>query len=147
MEAMDEQDEKPEPIPIWMRNTGRKMTSYGAESLRNACIEYFRDIVNNPLEEDKAFVTKHGIQHATVRKMRAMSIVWASAIMYAQKFEGAAADLLNANLISRDLGLVDQHKVGGIEGAPIETKGPSDLARMVAFLLQRDAQKQRSGQK
>ncbi|WP_223834359.1 DNA-packaging protein [Spirosoma profusum] len=36
-----------------------------------------------------------------------------SAIMYTQKFEGAAAGLLNANLISRDLGLADKKEISG----------------------------------
>ncbi len=33
--------------------------------------------------------------------------------VYRQKFEGAAADLLNANLISRDLGLIDKSEYTG----------------------------------
>lgn len=32
-------------------------------------------------------------------------------VIFTQKFQGAAADLLNANLISRDLGLMDSQKV------------------------------------
>lgn len=54
-----------------------------------------------------------------------------------QKFEGAAADLLNANIIARDLGLADKSEVTGKDGGPIETKEMSDLelARKVAFLL------------
>ena len=34
-----------------------------------------------------------------------------SKVIYVQKFEGAAADLLNANIISRDLGLKDNQHV------------------------------------
>ena len=33
------------------------------------------------------------------------------AVIFRQKFEGAAADLLNANIISRDLGLMDKQSV------------------------------------
>ena len=33
------------------------------------------------------------------------------AIVYSQKFAGAAADLLNANIIARDLGLADRSKI------------------------------------
>lgn len=34
-------------------------------------------------------------------------------IIYGQKFEGAAADFLNANIIGRELGLVDKKQVDG----------------------------------
>jgi hypothetical protein len=34
-------------------------------------------------------------------------------VMRTQKFEAAAAGLLNANLISRDLGLADKAQIGG----------------------------------
>lgn len=37
-----------------------------------------------------------------------------------QKFAGAAADLLNANIISRDLGLADKTEVTGPGGGPIQ---------------------------
>ena len=37
-----------------------------------------------------------------------------------QKFSGAAADLLNANLISRDLGLSDRQELSGPDGGPLE---------------------------
>src|SRR5699024_4951501 len=32
-------------------------------------------------------------------------------VIYSQKFAGAAADLLNANIIARDLGLADKNQV------------------------------------
>lgn len=37
-----------------------------------------------------------------------------------QKFGGAAADLLNANIIARDLGLADKKEIGGPDGGPID---------------------------
>lgn len=42
--------------------------------------------------------------------------------IYSQKFVGAAADLLNPNIIARDLGLKDAHDLnhGGQDGNPIE---------------------------
>lgn len=41
--------------------------------------------------------------------------------IYNQKFTGAAADLLNANIIARDLGLADKKEHTGKGGGPIET--------------------------
>jgi hypothetical protein len=38
-----------------------------------------------------------------------------------QKFQGAAADLLNANIIARDLGLADRQEHTGRDGSPITT--------------------------
>lgn len=37
-------------------------------------------------------------------------------IIYNQKFQGAAADLLNANIIARDLGLSDKQELTGKDG-------------------------------
>lgn len=39
-----------------------------------------------------------------------------------QKFTGAAADLLNPNIIARDLGLRDGQEITGPNGGPIPTK-------------------------
>jgi len=63
----------------------------------------------------------------------------AEEIIREQKFTGAAADLLNANIIARDLGLQEKHnhEMTGKEGGPIETKDMSltDIARRMAFVL------------
>lgn len=58
-------------------------------------------------------------------------------VIRSQKFAGAAADLLNANIIARDLGLADKSELTGRDGGPIETKETSDrdLAKAVAALL------------
>lgn len=40
-------------------------------------------------------------------------IEWAEEIIYQQKFEGAAADLLNPNIIARELGLADKSELTG----------------------------------
>jgi hypothetical protein len=60
-------------------------------------------------------------------------------VIYQQKFSGAASDLLNANIIARDLGLSDKSEVTGKDGGPIETKDVSDLekARRIAYMLGR----------
>lgn len=47
-------------------------------------------------------------------------------IIYTQKFEGAAAGLLNANIISRDLGLIDKKDMT-TDGQPISDKKPVTL--------------------
>ncbi|MDC9826565.1 terminase small subunit, partial [Devosia sp. ZB163] len=40
-------------------------------------------------------------------------------IIRAQKFEGAAAGLLNPNIIARDLGLADKQELTGKGGSPL----------------------------
>ncbi len=58
-------------------------------------------------------------------------------MIFVQKFEGAAADLLNANIISRELGLADRQEHTGKDGGAIETRDVSnvEIARRIAFLL------------
>lgn len=51
-------------------------------------------------------------------------------VIYNQKFSGAAADLLNANIIARDLGLSDKSEITGKGGAPIG--GPLVVLNMPA---------------
>lgn len=46
-------------------------------------------------------------------------------IIYNQKFQGASADLLNANIIARDLGLVDKSQLNVID----ETKAMESLTQ------------------
>lgn len=96
-----------------------------------AC-EYFEWVEKNPLKEQKVFGS--GLR-MTVNKMRAMSqkafCIFAQIsyktfdnyndneaylhitarikdIIFTQKFEGSAADLLNANIIARELGLAEK---------------------------------------
>ena len=103
--------------------------------LWKACCEYFQWTEDNPLWEDKPFNYQGVVVDNTVCKMRAMTIsglcmfldicekTWANyrdkedflqvttraeKIIYNQKFSGAAADLFNANIIARDLGLTDK---------------------------------------
>lgn len=59
-----------------------------------------------------------------------------------QKFTGAAADLLNANIISRDLGLRDGVEHTGKDGGPITTEHTLDrnYARRLAFMLSEAAE-------
>ena len=114
---------------------GRKPKFGRAEDLWNACKEYFEWVEKNPLWEAKAFGYKGEVTIETVPKMRAMTLdglclfldidykTWASyrtrrgfiqvvtrteQAIKEQKFAGAAAELLNPNIIARDLGLVDK---------------------------------------
>jgi len=63
---------------------------------------------------------------------------WAEEVIYRQKFEGASADMLNSNIIARDLGLADKSKlVGDKEDDPIQhnvspSKKLSDLISSIA---------------
>ena len=40
-------------------------------------------------------------------------------IIRTQKFQGAAAELLNANIIARELGLADKSELSGAGGGPV----------------------------
>lgn len=121
-----------------------------AEDLWSACAEYFDWVTSNPLYEDKLVTFQGAASHEPCAKMRAMTIgglclfldvdvkTWrdwrdsradlapvitrAEAIIRQQKFEGAAADLLNSNIIARDLGLADKSELTGKDGGPIEVE-------------------------
>src|SRR5262245_53579495 len=41
-------------------------------------------------------------------------------VIYTQKFSGAAANLLNANSIARELGLADKTELQGKDGGPVQ---------------------------
>lgn len=65
---------------------------------------------------------------------------WADAVemveqvIYTQKFENAAANLLNAGMISRDLGLADRNEITGADGGPIQTDEVSARERIASKL-------------
>ena len=116
---------------------GRDKLFASPEALWESCCEYFQWVEENPLWETKLFSYQGAVSEGVIPKMRAMTIgglclfldidettwrAWragndkdfttvitkAEQIMYNQKFTGAAADLLNANIISRELGLADK---------------------------------------
>lgn len=122
---------------FWLNRSshGRNPTFASPDDLWNAAVEYFTWVDENPLWEDKLVVYQGLATHEPVAKMRAMTIHGlclyldisnSSFFDYAnkpdfldvvkkiqqvirdQKFIGAAADLLNANIIARDLGLVEK---------------------------------------
>lgn len=128
---------------------GRKPIFETPDDLWSAACEYFQWVEENPLYEDR-LVTFQGVAtHEPVAKMRAMTIAglclfldisrqgWfeycakpdfsdvtktIDDVIRSQKFAGAAADLLNANIIARDLGLADRSELSGPNGGPIETE-------------------------
>ena len=112
---------------------GRKPIFKTDEILWKACIEYFDWVEKNPLIESVVYQGK--VMKKGSPLMRAMTIsgmciyldisedTWANYrakkdflgvttraenIIYNQKFAGAAAGLLNANIIARDLGLIEK---------------------------------------
>jgi len=103
-----------------------------------ACCEYFQWASDNPLMAVELVKYQGEARQVKVPKMRAMTIAglcnfldiststWSSyrtspdflgvterveSIIYVQKFEGAAADLFNGNIIARELGLTDRQEV------------------------------------
>jgi len=115
--------------------------------LSNAAEEYFQWVEDHPLYEEKAFSYQGEIVKTDIYKMRAMTIAglcvfldigtstWSDykqkedfsavisnieSIIRTQKFSGAAADLLNANIIARDLGLTDKREIGSDPDKPVQ---------------------------
>lgn len=126
---------------------GRDKLFASADALWEACCEYFEWVEENPLWESKLFSYQGEITEGIAPKMRAMTIdgltlfldvdyeTWrrwredkdfravvsrAEQVIRSQKFAGAAADLLNANIIARDLGLRDKQEITGEDGGPIQ---------------------------
>jgi hypothetical protein len=114
--------------------------------LWEACIEYFNWIEANPLYEAQAFAYQGKVTLQELPKMRAMTLAglcifldisrqtWdnyksredfvevttrVDEIIRTQKFQGAAADLLNPNIIARDLGLSDKSELTGADNGPL----------------------------
>lgn len=105
------------------------------DDLWKDCVGYFEWVQSNPLWESKAFTVQGEVIDHPLSKMRAMTLgglcvhlgidrtTWADyrkkqdfslvamrveEIIYEQKLSGAAADLLNSNIIARELGLRDK---------------------------------------
>lgn len=143
---------------------GRNPIFASPDDLWTAACEYFEWVEDHPLYEDKVTSFQGTNTHEPVAKMRAMTIqglllfldishqAWSEYkkregfgevttriddVIRSQKFAGAAADLLNANIIARDLGLADKSELTGKDGGAIETKevGDRDLAKAVAAVL------------
>lgn len=114
---------------------------YTPEGLWKEAVDYFNWIEDNPLKEEKLFSFQGEVTKESADKMRAMTIMGfclfadicektfanyrdnkdfiqvitrIEKVIYSQKFEGAAADLLNPNIIARDLGLKDKSEIRNI---------------------------------
>lgn len=130
----------PKGNQFWkMRSShGRNPIFATPDDLWDAACEYFQWVEDNPLWEDKLVTFQGAATHEPCAKMRAMTVsglclflditrpTWdeyrkregfsdivtrAEEVIRSQKFAGAAADLLNANIIARDLGLADKQEV------------------------------------
>lgn len=129
----------------------------GPQEVWEAAVEYFEWAEKNPLYEAKVFNGQRGLTKAALPKMRAFTIeglciflgisrdTWnkwgrqethsdltdviqcVNSIIREQKFAGAAVDLLNATIISRDLGLAEKQELSGPEGGPLEVSAKEVL--------------------
>lgn len=129
---------------------GRDTLFSTPEKLWEAACEYFKWASENPLLETRVFQYKGAIVKEEVPIMRAMTmgqlcfylkcdesyfrtfkrnennkdfftvIADIENVVYTQKFQGAAGNLLNANIISRELGLIDKQEVDNTTTAKIE---------------------------
>lgn len=123
---------------FWKVSPQGRKPIYTPTELQVGAIEYFDWCHDNPLFEVDIRSTKDdGIVETPVAKMRVFTIgglltflditrqtyshyreqeaykpviEWIDTVIRTQKFEGAAAGLLNSNLIARDLGLADNVK-------------------------------------
>ena len=142
----------PKGNKFWLLRSshGRNPIFEKPEDLWDAACEYFEWVHANPLYEDKGFAFQGVVTHESFAKMRAMTLIalqtyldishttWDNYkekedfiavttridnVIRAQKFEGAAAELLNPNIIARDLGLTDKqsldHTTKGDKLSPI----------------------------
>ncbi len=79
---------------------------------------------------DIAFETWRGWKtegHALHRPDLVEMISRVEAVIYEQKFTGAAADLLNPSIISRELGLAEKNEHSGPNGGPVEVRTLADF--------------------
>ena len=140
-----------------------------AEEFLLEAIDYFQWVDTHPMREEVPFhykggVLRHsqprmrpytlqglatflGVDYLTLRAYRDHPILgeamrMCDQIIYTQKFEGAAANMLNANIISRELGLADRQEHTGPNGGPItmisSDMTPQEAAAAYAATLQGD---------
>lgn len=149
---------------IWqLRKTfGRPIIYDDPEELWTACCAYFQWANDNPLKEAKVLANGDQVSVAKLRALtqRALCLhlqisdeTWrgwranrsdlqgvisaVDDVIFTQKFEGAAAGLLHANIVSRALGLAERSELSGAGGGPILTTGVPlmEVARGLAFIL------------
>lgn len=164
----------PKGNSFWKQRSshGRNPIFKKPEQLWDACCEYFEWVEANPLQETQYKQANGEPVPVIIPKMRAMTIeglvifldvslqTWhdykkregflevttrVEQIIKHQKFTGAAADLLNPNIIARDLGLKDmtatEHS-GSIDS--VSTLSDADLERIAAAGRPRASRKKKS---
>ena len=145
---------------------GRGKIFSSADELWEACCEYFKWVEDNPLWENKVTQYQGAPVDMIAPKMRAMTIMglcrflginrdtwqaWRTVedfsgttamvddVIREQKLTGAAADLLNANIIARDLGLADKTEVKQTASIKVAADmSPTDAARAYQDLMSDD---------
>lgn len=117
------------------------------QQLMAEAIRYFEWVDDHQLQEEKIFQHQGNILRETVAKCRPYTkkglanfigvtvarlndfgkrpgweetLEYIEQVIYAQKFENAAAGLLNSTIVSRDLGLAERSELSGPEGGPIQ---------------------------
>jgi hypothetical protein len=142
---------------------GREKIISCPKVLWESCCEYFEWVEANPLWENKVAQFQGCVVDMPVAKMRAMTLsglclflginqeTWrqwrssedqdfigvlreAEEVIYNQKFAGAAADLLNANIIARDLGLTDKSQLEHSGSIDLNKMSDEELERKIAEL-------------
>lgn len=138
----------PKGNQFWLARSshGRNPIFSSPDQMWSACLEYFEWVEANPLQEVKGFAFQGVVTKETFPKMRAMTVeglcifldigyqTWrdyakrddfsdivtrAESVIRSQKFAGAAAELLNPNIIARDLGLRDKQEHTGADDGPV----------------------------
>ena len=126
---------------------------YQPDELWDEFVQYSEGVEKNPLHEQKVFSFQGMISTHEMPKMRAMTVIGFCLFadisyetfrqykqnkdfiavstriedsIYQQKFEGASADLLNPNIIARDLGLADKRDLSSTDGS-MSPKAPVSL--------------------
>lgn len=155
---------------------GRPPAFETSEQLWSACTEYFEWVEAHPLQESKVMVVDKELEQVSLPKMRAMTVTgmcvhigitretWnqyrskegfedvcakVDAIIWAQKFEGASAGLLNHAIIIRELGLAEKTELSGKDGGPIQTQevnAREKLADRIVSLAARKRENQVPGE-
>lgn len=151
-------------------SAGPKPKFADGEHLWMSCVEYFEWVEENSLAEEKGFAFQGAVTRETFSRIRAMTITglcvfldisrstwdeWrksrpdlsdvitrVEAVIWEQKFTGAAAGLLDTNIIARELGLADKQEHTGAGGGPIQTvttaMTPQEAAEAYAATLHSD---------
>lgn len=141
---------------------GRPMAFESPDDLWQRAVGYFQWIESNDLEATKVVVNQGTVDNHKYYKMRAMTISGLCLhlgidqktysnyrnkdqffpviseidnIIHEQKFTGAAADLLNANLIARELGLHDKPE---IKNLTVQFSDTEEAKRKVEAILDKN---------